>query len=156
MPLSSFEVAMQTVGSVLSHYRKDKNGVPKNPKDEMNQLVKEQFPHCEKKEIRPGVYKIKIPLTGSRLEMPTSSIRAFGEEGLALLMRSLEDSELVLINFDDELDQLVEEQLPYSEKVLGSLWEKEGHTRERSTGTLSGIPGAQEEPAAGQENPTEL
>ncbi|KAL8184618.1 UNVERIFIED_CONTAM: hypothetical protein K2H54_022123 [Gekko kuhli] len=116
MPVSSFEVAMQTVGSVLSHYRKDKNGVPKDPKDGLNQLVKEQFPHCKKKEIRPGVYKIKIPLPGSRLEMPMSSDRAFGEEGLAALMRSLDEIEFGPINFDDELDQLVEEQFPHSEK----------------------------------------
>ncbi|KAL8184613.1 UNVERIFIED_CONTAM: hypothetical protein K2H54_021967 [Gekko kuhli] len=39
---------MQTVGSLLSGYLKDKNGVSVIPKDGLDQLVKEQFPHCEK------------------------------------------------------------------------------------------------------------
>ncbi|KAL8184637.1 UNVERIFIED_CONTAM: hypothetical protein K2H54_022742, partial [Gekko kuhli] len=59
---SSFEVAMQTVGSLLSGCLVDKNGVSVFSKDGLNQLVTEMFPHCKKKEISPGVYEIKIPL----------------------------------------------------------------------------------------------
>ncbi|KAL8184595.1 UNVERIFIED_CONTAM: hypothetical protein K2H54_021458 [Gekko kuhli] len=62
MPPSSLEVAMQTVGSFLSDYMKEKKNVSVITKDGLKQLVKEQFPHCEKKEIRPGVYEIGIPL----------------------------------------------------------------------------------------------
>ncbi|KAL8184635.1 UNVERIFIED_CONTAM: hypothetical protein K2H54_022771, partial [Gekko kuhli] len=53
---------MQTVGSLLSGCLVDKNGVSVISKDGLNQLVTEMFPHCEKEEISPGVYKIKIPL----------------------------------------------------------------------------------------------
>ncbi|KAL8184648.1 UNVERIFIED_CONTAM: hypothetical protein K2H54_022954 [Gekko kuhli] len=66
MSLSSFEVAMQTMACVLSDCLKDKNGVPVITTDGLNQLVKEQFPHCEKKEICPGVYEIRIPLRDAR------------------------------------------------------------------------------------------
>ncbi|KAL8184612.1 UNVERIFIED_CONTAM: hypothetical protein K2H54_021938 [Gekko kuhli] len=53
---------MQTMGSILSEYLEDKNSVPVLTKDGLNQLVKEQFPHCEKEEISPGLYRIRIPL----------------------------------------------------------------------------------------------
>ncbi|KAL8184694.1 UNVERIFIED_CONTAM: hypothetical protein K2H54_025478 [Gekko kuhli] len=53
---------MQTMASILSGYLEDKNGVPVITKNGLSQLVKEQFPHCETKEIYPGVYEIKIPL----------------------------------------------------------------------------------------------
>ncbi|KAL8184642.1 UNVERIFIED_CONTAM: hypothetical protein K2H54_022826 [Gekko kuhli] len=62
MPPSSLEVAMQTMGSVFSDYLEDEKGVSMITKDGLNQLVKEQFPHCEKKEISPGVFRIRIPL----------------------------------------------------------------------------------------------
>ncbi|KAL8184593.1 UNVERIFIED_CONTAM: hypothetical protein K2H54_021406 [Gekko kuhli] len=73
MSLSSFEVAMETMASVVSCYLKDKNGVPMISKDGLNQLVKEQFPHCEKDEISPGVYEIRIPLASSPTVEGTTS-----------------------------------------------------------------------------------
>ncbi|KAL8184628.1 UNVERIFIED_CONTAM: hypothetical protein K2H54_022487 [Gekko kuhli] len=48
MPPSSFEVALQTAGSLLSDCLVDKNGAPVVSKDALNQLVIEMFPHCEK------------------------------------------------------------------------------------------------------------
>ncbi|KAL8184607.1 UNVERIFIED_CONTAM: hypothetical protein K2H54_021814 [Gekko kuhli] len=39
---------MQTMGSFLSDYLEEEKGVPVISKDGLNQLVKEQFPHCEK------------------------------------------------------------------------------------------------------------
>ncbi|KAL8184610.1 UNVERIFIED_CONTAM: hypothetical protein K2H54_021869 [Gekko kuhli] len=63
MLLSSIEVAMQTMASFLSNYLDEKKSVSVITKDGLKQMVKEQFPHCEKEEIRPGVYQIRIPLT---------------------------------------------------------------------------------------------
>ncbi|KAL8184644.1 UNVERIFIED_CONTAM: hypothetical protein K2H54_022868 [Gekko kuhli] len=65
MLLSSLEVAMQTMGSFVSDYLEEEKGVPVITTDGLNQLVKEQFPHCEKKEISPTVYEIRIPLASS-------------------------------------------------------------------------------------------
>ncbi|KAL8184643.1 UNVERIFIED_CONTAM: hypothetical protein K2H54_022848 [Gekko kuhli] len=36
------------MASVLSEYLKETNGVPVMTKNALNQLVKEQFPHCKK------------------------------------------------------------------------------------------------------------
>ncbi|KAL8184594.1 UNVERIFIED_CONTAM: hypothetical protein K2H54_021439 [Gekko kuhli] len=52
MTLSSFEVALQTMATGLSDYLEDKNGVLVFIKNGLNQMVKEQFPHCEKCPLR--------------------------------------------------------------------------------------------------------
>ncbi|KAL8184611.1 UNVERIFIED_CONTAM: hypothetical protein K2H54_021913 [Gekko kuhli] len=54
---------MQTTASVVSEYLDEEKGVSKITKNGLNQLVKEEFPHFQKEEIRPGVYQIRIPLT---------------------------------------------------------------------------------------------
>ncbi|KAL8184621.1 UNVERIFIED_CONTAM: hypothetical protein K2H54_022198 [Gekko kuhli] len=106
---------MQTVGSLLSGCLKDKNGVPVIPKDRLKQLVKEQFPHCEKKEIRAGVYEIKIPLTGSRLKMPMSSFQVGERDLISVVFKALGADDIIFL-INDELDQLLEQQFPHSEK----------------------------------------
>ncbi|KAL8184596.1 UNVERIFIED_CONTAM: hypothetical protein K2H54_021479 [Gekko kuhli] len=65
MPLSPFEVGMQTMACVVSEYLQEKKNVPVITKDGLNQLMEEQFPHCEKEEISPGAYRIRIPMAFS-------------------------------------------------------------------------------------------
>ncbi|KAL8184609.1 UNVERIFIED_CONTAM: hypothetical protein K2H54_021841 [Gekko kuhli] len=57
---------MQTMASVVSCYLEEEKGFSKITKGGLNQMVKEQFPHFEKEEIRPGGYRIRIPLTETR------------------------------------------------------------------------------------------
>ncbi|KAL8184695.1 UNVERIFIED_CONTAM: hypothetical protein K2H54_025491 [Gekko kuhli] len=75
MPMSSLEVATQTMASVLSGYLEEVKSVPVFPKDGLSQLVKEQFPHCEKVNL------------GSRLGQTGPQERQMGPPGGAAVCR---------------------------------------------------------------------
>ncbi|KAL8184633.1 UNVERIFIED_CONTAM: hypothetical protein K2H54_022705 [Gekko kuhli] len=109
---------MQTIGSLFSECLENKNGVPMISKDGLNQLVTEMFPHCEKEQINPGVYEIKIPLNEtsaacspinrevSRDEIITSIRIGLGEEAFS---ENIDDEiNLRAESTDDDLDFKIE------------------------------------------------
>ncbi|KAL8184650.1 UNVERIFIED_CONTAM: hypothetical protein K2H54_023025 [Gekko kuhli] len=83
MLLSSFEVAMQAMASVLSDYMKGESCAPGITEDGLNKMVKEQFPHCKTEEISPGVYEITIPLGCRPFKMSAKELRTASENTLS-------------------------------------------------------------------------
>ncbi|KAL8184651.1 UNVERIFIED_CONTAM: hypothetical protein K2H54_023046 [Gekko kuhli] len=74
---------MQTMGSILSYYLEGENSAPGITGDGLNKLVKEQFPHCKREEISPGVYEIRIPMGSRTFRIYEKELRTASENTLS-------------------------------------------------------------------------